>query len=140
MVSQAPVAAPVTFNLPAAQDARARIDEGEGREGDEALAATLEGFCQQEQDRRAYAEYERERAAYLATCCPECNPDDDATGGICDECVLDVVAQRNDLAAVLAEVVALHDNPQGWATETRALDRARRALARVPARAMAVTR
>lgn len=41
----------IVFDLSAAQDAQARLDEGVGREGDEQLAAHLEGFHQQEWDR-----------------------------------------------------------------------------------------
>lgn len=43
--------APIVFNLGEAQDAQARLDEGVGREGDEQLAAHLEGYHQQEWDR-----------------------------------------------------------------------------------------
>jgi hypothetical protein len=45
------VTAQLVFNLAAAQDAQARLDEGVAREGDELLAAHLEGYLQQEWDR-----------------------------------------------------------------------------------------
>lgn len=41
----------IVFDLSAAQDAQARLDEGVGQEGDEQLAAHLEGYLQQGWDR-----------------------------------------------------------------------------------------
>jgi hypothetical protein len=73
----------IRFNLAEAQEAQNRLDDGIGRDGDEALAAVYEAFLQQEQDKYQHAEYERERAAWLATQCPVCQ--EGASGGLCDE-------------------------------------------------------
>jgi hypothetical protein len=76
--------APIHFSIADAQDALARSDEGEKvLPGDAELIAAYEGFCQQEQDRREYAYYEAERAAWLATQCPGC--EDGGTGEPCDD-------------------------------------------------------
>jgi hypothetical protein len=78
----------ITFNLPAAQEALARSDEGvDALPGDAELIAAYEGYCQQEQDRYEYACYEAERAAWLADQCPAC--EDGGTGPVCDECADD---------------------------------------------------
>lgn len=70
------------IDVAAASDALARLDEGEGREGDEQLAADLEGFLQYRWalywDAVDRAEQER-----LAALCGGCVPG--GTGAPCED-------------------------------------------------------
>lgn len=73
------------FNLAAAQEASNRLDDGIGREGDEALAAQYEAFCQQEQDRFAETQAAAEDARWLAAQCRFCGPEG-SSGPDCGDC------------------------------------------------------
>jgi hypothetical protein len=78
------------FNLDAAQDAQARLDEGVGQPGDVELAEVLEGFHQQEWDKFEDARYQAERAEWLAGQCPKCGPEGSG-GEVCDRCFEDAL-------------------------------------------------
>ncbi|MCW6003936.1 hypothetical protein K1W54_04970 [Micromonospora sp. CPCC 205371] len=75
----------VHFDLAAAQEASNRLDDGIGREGDGALAAQFEGFCQQEQDRFWEAHAAVEDARWLAVQCRFCGPEG-SSGPDCGDC------------------------------------------------------
>ncbi len=75
----------IHFNLPAAQDALARSDDGaKALPGDAKLIADSEGYLQQEQLRFEDAQHAADRAAWLETACPACEPG--GQGSICDRC------------------------------------------------------
>jgi hypothetical protein len=73
----------IRFNLPAAQDALARLDEGVAQPGDELMALQYDAYCQQEWERHYEAQQEAERAAWLETQCPDCMGG--GTGERCDK-------------------------------------------------------
>lgn len=74
----------ITFNLAAAQDAQARLDEGVTLPGDEALAEQYEQYNQAAGLDFQDACWRAEREAWLATQCPSCEPG--GKGPLCDEC------------------------------------------------------
>jgi hypothetical protein len=78
----------IRFNLAAAQDAQARLDEGVGQSGDQKLAQVLEGYHQQEWDKFEDERYRAERADWLAGQCPKCGPEGSG-GEVCDGCFED---------------------------------------------------
>lgn len=74
----------IRFSIFTAADALARSDHGaDPLPDDKILIAQYDGYCQQEWDRYQEAEYEAERAKWLATKCPDCEPG--GTGEKCDD-------------------------------------------------------
>lgn len=83
----------IHFDLPAAQDALARSDDGvKALPGDRTLLDAYEGYLQQEWGRFEEQQDAAERAVWLARQCPGCV--DGGTGEECDEHHEDRIAEH----------------------------------------------
>lgn len=82
-MSETQALTPIRIDIPASQDALARLDEGVGQPGDELMALQYDEFCQQEWERHQQKWDERDRAAWLETQCPGCHTG--GAGEVCDE-------------------------------------------------------